>query len=421
MESDPLIPYEWPGSYLIDEQEVEAVTSVIRARSPFRYYGHDLQHCVDRFEAAYRLRLGRGHALGVNSGTAALSIAMGMLDVGPGDEVLLPGYLWVSCISAVVRAGAIPRLVEIDDSFTMSPADLEMKLGPRSKAILLVHMSGAAGQLDQIVEIARRHGVPLVEDVAQANGASYRGRPLGSFGDVAIFSFQFNKAITAGEGGMVVCDDDELHRRAVALHDLGYARNEQGRLETDDPRLQLWGQGSRMSEMTAAMLLVQEQKLDSLVSRTRAVSQKLGRGLERLAGVQMRRVPDPDGDNGLFLIMTWPDPETCQRVVTATRAAGVNTGALGLNNLTMREWGLHLYDQNTSLVAKRGVNSRGYPWADPANAFALDYDYGKGALPLTDDLFARSSLLAVPPILSDQAIAEIVRLYDLCLNGRATA
>jgi len=205
-EKPPLLPYEWPGSYYIGEEEIEAVTRVLLARSPFRFYGPDLQHYVDQLEEAYRQRLGRPYTLAVNSGTAALSIALAAMDVGPGDEVLLPGYLWVSCISAVVRAGAIPRLVDIDDTFFMDPADLERKITPHSRVVMAVNMSGTTGHIDRVVEIAHAHHLPVLEDTAQANGASFHGRPLGSFGDMAIFSFQLNKNMTAGEGGLIATE-----------------------------------------------------------------------------------------------------------------------------------------------------------------------------------------------------------------------
>ncbi len=407
----PLLPYEWPGSDVYGEEELAAVAEVLRSRSPFRFYGHDLQHYADRLEAAYCRRLGRRSCLAVNSGTSALSIAMAMLDVGPGDEVILPGYLWVSCISAVIRAGAIPRLVDIDDTFTLDPVDLERKVGERTKAILVVHMSGATGHLDRVVSLARERGIGLIEDVAQANGAGFRGAPLGSFGDVAIFSFQYNKAITAGEGGLVACDDPALARRAFAAHDLGYPRDADGRLDAGDSSAQRWGQGSRMSELTAAVLSAQEAKLDALVRRMRALQRRIAAGLGAIAGARLRRAPDPEGGNGSFVIVTWPDEASCHAVVEATRRAGVRTGPQGLNNVTFAEWGLHLYYHNLSLVAKRGTNARGYPWADPANAFAQDYEYGKGSLPQADDLFARSSLLAVPPSLSEDAADRLVDIF----------
>src|SRR5260370_28349288 len=139
---EALLPYEWPGSYFIGEEEIENVTKVLLARSPYRYYGHDLEHFADKVEDFYKKRLGRKFAVLVNSGTAALSVAIAAADVGPGDEVLLPGYFWVACVSAVVRAGAIPRLVEINDTFTMDPDDLERKIRPGPKAVLVAHMGG---------------------------------------------------------------------------------------------------------------------------------------------------------------------------------------------------------------------------------------------------------------------------------------
>src|SRR5208337_5100932 len=131
-----LLPYEWPGSYFFGDEEIESAMQVLKARSPFRFYGLDLQRCAERLEAAYCQRLQRKYAIAVNSGTAALSLALAALGVGPGDEVLVPGYMWISCIASIVCSGAIPRLVDVDDSFCMDPADLEKKIGPHSKGVL---------------------------------------------------------------------------------------------------------------------------------------------------------------------------------------------------------------------------------------------------------------------------------------------
>jgi dTDP-4-amino-4,6-dideoxygalactose transaminase len=409
---DPLLPYEWPGSYYFGEEEIANVTAVLQARSPFRYYGHDLQHFTERLEEAYRRRLGRKHALAVGSGTAALSIAMGALGVGPGDEVLVPGYLWVSCLSAVVRSGAIPRLVEIDDTFGMDPEDAARRVTSRTKAMLIVHMSGGTGDLGALLTLADRHGIAVIEDVAQANGGSFRGRPLGSFGDVAIFSFQLNKNITAGEGGLVACDKDPLYRRAVALHDLGYPRNEAGRLVMNDPDVQMWGIGSRMSELTAAVLVAQEAKLDLIIADMRRAHAELRRGIEGIAGARTRRLVDADGDCGNFLLIVWPSGDVCAAMVERSRGNGVTTGPLGINNVAMTDWGLHLYFNNASLVHKRGTTAAGFPWSSPENAFAAEYDYGIGTLPTTDDLFERSSLLAVPPVLGPGACRTVVEAFE---------
>lgn len=410
--SEMLIPYEWPGSYFMGEEELAAVTDVLRARSPFRFYGHDLKRYADRLEQAYCERLGRKYAMAVNSGTAALSVAMASLGLGPGDEVLLPGYMWVSCASAIVRAGAIPRLVDVDDTFCMDPNDLEKKVGPHSRAVLLVHMSGAPGAVGTIAEFCRRHSLYLIEDCAQANGAQFRGKPVGSFGDVAIFSFQLNKNITAGEGGMFVCDDTRFYRRAWACHDLGYPRTPEGRLDNLDPECQLWGQGSRYPELLAAVVFAQLPKLDRITENMRRRKYALREKLAAIKGLGFRRVIDPEGDTGPFLIMNWKDRDTCLRVVKKTREAGVQTGALGVNNIPMTEWGLHIYYNNSSLVQKRSLSPAGRPWTDPLNSFAAKYEYGKGALPVLDALLDRSSLLAIPPVLTDQAIERIGAVFQ---------
>ena len=412
-EIEELIPYEWPGSYFFGKEELAAVTTVLQARSPFRYYGHDLQQYCVRLEKAYCERLGRKYALAVNSGTSALCLALSALGIGPGDEVLLSGYLWVSCLAAIVRAGAIPRLVDVDDTFCMNPTDLEKKIGPHSRAVLLVHMSGAPGAVDKIAKICRAHKLPLIEDCAQANGASFHGKFTGSFGDMAIFSFQLNKNITAGEGGLVVCDDENLYRRAWACHDMGYPRTSEGRLDPSDPALQLWGQGARYSELLAAVVCAQLRKLDKITAAMRKAKYQLREKLKGIPGLAFRRILDPSGDSGPFLLLIWKDRQTCLRVVERTRAAGIVTGSLGINNIPMTDWGLHIYYNNVSLVEKRSLSAAGRPWTDPLNAFAADYEYKKGTLPVLDDLIERSSLLSIPPTLSQKAIntiaAEFIR------------
>jgi dTDP-4-amino-4,6-dideoxygalactose transaminase len=408
-----LLPYEWPGSYFIGEEEIEHVTKVLLARSPYRYYGHDLQRYADKVEDFYRKRLGRKHATLVNSGTGALSVAIAAADVGPGDEVLLPGYFWVACVSAIVRAGAIPVLVDIDDTYTMNPDELERKISPRTKAVLTIHMSGACGDIARVTEICKRHNVLLIEDCAQANGASFRGKPLGSFGDMAIYSFQYNKNVTAGEGGLVVADSDDLGNRIIAYHDTGYARNAAGRVDADGP-VQSWGQCNHMSELSAAMLWAQVQKLDQVTGKMRQWNHRLYAGLSKIPGATPRRIIDPNGDSGPFVLMSWPSGEICGKIVEMTRTAGVRPGPDGIGNIRMTDWGMHIYYHNISLVEKRGVNSAGRPWSDPVNEWAKDISYAKGALPRMDDLIERSSLIPVPPQLTEQACDRIIEIYQDC-------
>ena len=188
-----LRPHVWPGTPMMDAEEREAVLSVVDARGPFRLGVHDPQGYADRLEPAYRGRLGRAHALAVEPCTAALSIATTALDVGPGDEVLLLGFLWVSGIAAVVRADAIPVLVKVDETPAMDAGDLAVKVTPRSRAVIVVRICGTPCDMDAIGAVAAEHGLVVVKDMAHADGCSLRGRPVGGFGDLAVVSFQHGK------------------------------------------------------------------------------------------------------------------------------------------------------------------------------------------------------------------------------------
>ena len=401
------LPWELPGAHFIGLEERALIDAVVDAQSPFRFYGPNLQGMVDTLEREWCETFGHRHALGVSSGTAALSIAVSALKLGPGDEVLVPGYLWVSCASAVVTAGAIPRLVDIDDTFCMDPSDVERKIGPHTRAILYVNMSGAAGRIDAVAEIANKAGLAIIEDCAQAAGGRFKGRAVGRTGHIGIFSFQLNKNMTSGEGGMIVTDDDDLFRRIVALHDLGYPRTPSGRLDTSDPSCWLWGKGARMSELAGAMALAQMRKLPRIVGAMRTAKWAIRDQLNG-SGISFRRIVDPEGDTGPFLITLWPSSEACAFAVDALRAEGIRGPEGSLACLPMREFGLHWYFNIPSLVEKQSNSRDGFPWTHPANAFADGYDYHHGTLPGVDDLHDRSSLITIASNLAPVDIDDIV-------------
>jgi len=338
--SKPLPP-ESPGIHYFDEKELDLVCKVIKARSPFRFYGPDVQHMCDKLEQEFRKIYGVKHALGVSSGTEALYISLAALGVGPGDEVLIPGYLWTSCINAVVRLGAIPKLVDIDATFTMSPDDFERKIGPHSKVVLVVHISGLPGDIEEIARIAKKHNLRVLEDCAQSNGATFKGKPVGTFGDIGIVSFQLNKSITAGEGGMIICDDEHLYKRCFGIHDLGYARNEVGILmdTSCDEQYHLWGCGARMSELTGPLALAQISKLNDINNAMRETKWKIRREIENIEGISLRRVIDPEGDTGAFLITIFENPELCRNFSEALKAEGIRGEGYAKPYITMEEWG----------------------------------------------------------------------------------
>jgi dTDP-4-amino-4,6-dideoxygalactose transaminase len=366
---------------------------------------------VDTLEAEWRQKYDMPYTLGVNAGSQALLIALAAFGVGPGDEVAVPGYMWVSCLSAVIRLGAIPRLVDIDDTFCMCPKDLEAKINERTKAILFVNMSGAPGHIDQIAKIAKEKGVYLLEDCAQAAGASLHGKPTGSFGDIAIFSFQLNKNMTSGDGGMMMCPDEHLFKRCFAIHDLGYARNSKGRLDPSEEDFQLWGVGARMSELAGAMALAQFRKLDKITQSMRTAKWKIREQLSDIKGLGFREIPDPKGDSGPFLLTTYADQETRDRFIDALRAEGIRRPEGSLSCIKMSEWGMHWYFNNPSLVKKRLLSNDGFPWTHPANAFSKEMSYERGLLPGCDRRHDCGALMTVASCLTDKDIDDIVTAY----------
>jgi 8-amino-3,8-dideoxy-alpha-D-manno-octulosonate transaminase len=395
----------------MDEQEIEAAVGVLRDRSPFRYYGVNLRNEVEQFESEFAAHLEIPYALAVSSGTGALHTALSALGVGPGQEIIVPAYMWVAVVSAVVNLGAIPVLADIDETFGIDPDDLPRRITQRTRGIIAVHMSGAQADVTRIAKIARDRGLFLLEDCAQANGASINDRKVGTFGDMGIFSFQMNKNMTAGEGGCVVTRDKRLYRRAVASHDLGYARDEDGRLIFDDPDLSLWGRGYRLDELRGAVLRVQLNKLSAIVERMRQSKYRIRKALEKLPGLKFRRVVDPAGDTGAFLITTYESADHAKRVNDALRAEGITTYPQGLSNIRMTDWGLHLYYNIASLVTRRSVDGRGFPWSLSENA-GSEMRFVKGTCPNADQLFERSIIMSIPSCLTARDEDDIVHAFE---------
>ncbi len=408
--SEPL-PLEFPGIHHMGEEEVDAALRPLKSRSPFRYYGIDLRHEVDGFESEFASFLGVKHALAVSSGTGALQTALSAFGVGPGQEIIVPAYMWVSVAAAVINQGAIPVLADIDDTFCMDPAQLERQITDRTSGVIVVHMSGAPANIKPLREITRKRGLFLLEDCAQCNGGAIDGQRVGTFGDMAAFSFQMNKNMTAGEGGAVVTNDDKLYRRAFACHDLGYARDEAGRLIFTDPSLCLWGKGYRLDEIRGALLRVQLQKLPRTIANMRQSKYRIRKALEKFPQLKLRRIVDPEGDTGCFLITTYADAATAQRFNQALRAEGIVTSPQGVSNVVMTQWGLHLYYNIASLVQQTSVDGRGFPWKLAENA-SSKVCYEKGTCPVADSLFERSILLAIPSCLTARDEDDIIHAFE---------
>ena len=239
---------------------------------------------VQRFEHAFAARMGRKHGIAVTNGTAALDAAVAALGIGPGDEVILPTFTIISCILQIVRAGATPVLVDSDPrTWNLDVTQLEAKITPRTKAILVVHLYGLPVDLDPVRALVERHGLKLIEDAAEAIGQTYRGRPCGSFGDLSTFSFYPNKHITTGEGGMLLTDDDDLSDTCRGLRNLCFQPGKRFVHE----RL---GWNLRMTNLQAALGLAQLERLDEFIARKRAMGAAY---TERLSGSPGLQLPLP--------------------------------------------------------------------------------------------------------------------------------
>jgi len=312
---------EWPmfpGGMEVGDEELEALERVVRSKNLFRYYGvGDGPQEVASFERELAEHLGARLALCVNAGSSALICALVGAGVGPGDEVIVPAYTWNATANAVLAAGALPVLAEVDESLTLDPADVERRLTARTRALLPVHMRGAPADMTAFGSLASEHGLVVVEDVCQAAGASFEGRRLGTFGDAGAFSLQFNKIITTGEGGALVTDRDDLYDLAIEVHDCaGPARTGTGL-----PRYP--GFNFRASELTAAVARVQLRRLDGLLERMRASHARLAAEIAQLPGLTLRRANDDGGDAGIALIAYATTPELAADAADALRAEGV--------------------------------------------------------------------------------------------------
>ncbi|MDX1284428.1 MAG: DegT/DnrJ/EryC1/StrS family aminotransferase, partial [Draconibacterium sp.] len=333
-----------------------------------------------------------------------------------GDEVLMPGYFWVQTVSSVVRAGAIPVLVDVDDSFNMDPNDLQRKITKRTKAAVMVPMGGVMGQIEKVAEICKKNNIWLLEDCAQSSGASQFGKKAGSFGDIAVFSFQINKNITAGEGGAVVTNNEDLFKKAFAAHDLGYIKKENGDLDMDNKNYQMWGIGVRMSEVTASLVRVQLKKIGLITSNMRNFKYVLIDIISKYKGISSRYVADPDGDSGGFLKMIFENTEMSIKFRNALIENGIKVRPGGFYPVHMLDWGLHIYYNIPALVGKKSICGHHSVWELQENDFAKDYSYEKGTLPVLDGYIERTVLFCIASKLSDEQKVYVKNIFTKTCN-----
>jgi len=382
-----------PGFEVFGEEEKQQALEVFDTGVLFRYeFGEQRKgvYKVREFEQAFAKYTGAAHAQAVTSGTAALKVALIALGVGIGDEVITQGFTFVATWEAILDVGAVPVFTEVDQTLNMDPTDLEKKITSKTRAIIPVHMLGAPARIVEIKAIADKYGVPVLEDTAQAPGARLNGQHLGTFGHFGTFSFDSVKTMTTGEGGMVICNDEELWRNCSEYHDHGHdhAVNPGGR---GGEGRRFIGFNYRMMELQGAIGLAQLAKLDSIVASQQKNKAILKEAASKIAGVSFRVILDEQGDSATFLAFMLPDKEQAAKVNQVLR-----DNKAGAINFGENSW--HFYPSWEHLLGGKTLCKNGWPFDSHCKRRVI---YDPEALPASVELMSRTLVYQVPVNLSD--------------------
>lgn len=317
-----------PGYEVIGEEEKTALLEIFSKSNGVMFaHGFDEKrnriYRVRDFEKQFAQKFKVNHAQAVSSGTTALLATLKALNIGPGDEVITQCFTFVATVEAILAVGATPILTEIDKTFNMDPHDLRSKITSKTKAIIPVHMAGNPARMNELNKIAKEKGLFVIEDTAQAIGATYDNQFMGTFGDFGTFSLDFGKTITTGEGGMVITNNPDLYKAVLEYHDHGHEYNpEVGR--ADDTR-STWGLNYRMCELNAAVGMAQLKKLDLIVEKSRRNSQYIQKKLSTISGITFRTILPEAQDNGDALYFYFDSEADCSRALISMKTAGLGT------------------------------------------------------------------------------------------------
>lgn len=323
------------GREVFGAEEKEAVLEVLSRGVLFRYGFPEERggvFKVRQFEEAFSSYAGSKYSLGVSSGSSALKVALEALDLPRGKEVITPCFTFVATIEAIEEAGFKPVLCEIDETFNLSPEDVKQKITKDTAALVPVHMMGASARINEIMEIAQERKLRVVEDACQSTGASFKGRKLGTFGDMGCFSFDYVKVMTTGEGGMVTTNNEQLYKQADFYHDHGHPHlPDTGR---GDEKRARKGFNYRMNEIQGALGIVQLKKLDYIVARQRENKKKIKAEIENAGGLKFRHILDEQGDISTFLTFLLPDKAKAERFRDKMKECGVAPATLNYWHFT---------------------------------------------------------------------------------------
>ncbi|MCD6442433.1 MAG: DegT/DnrJ/EryC1/StrS family aminotransferase [Thermotogae bacterium] len=387
------VPPDYPGAVMIDEEEIQSVVEVLKAKSPFRFYGPSLLGKTKSFEEKFAEFVGVKHALAVSSGTAALVVSLRALGIGEGDEVIVPANTFIASAGAVLESGATPVYAEVDESLTIDVNKIEERITPKTKALMVVHFAGVPCKMNDVLEIVKEHGLILIEDCAQACGASFNGKKVGSFGDIGAFSFQINKIITTGDGGAITTNDEKIYQRAVRAHDQGCLRDENGHLHIEISNEAFYSSNYRMTELAAAVGIVQLAKIDRIISAMRENKKKIVERLGSLKNYSFAKIWDEDGDTGRNLILIAQN-------VSQAKCLTDNLSKLGFAAAVPYE-GLPVY-ANKQIRDMKDWKGR-----------TKDIDKFKPC-PYTENLLPRTVIIGINPLFEEDHIDTLVKIIREC-------
>lgn len=375
--------------YRIGQEEIDAVAEAIRHRCLFKINNslQETKHAEEEMKAMFAT----DYALLMTSGHAALTSALVAMGIGPGDEVIVPAYTYISTALAVVAAGAIPVIAEVDETLTICPKDTEAKISSHTKAIIPVHIQGFPCDMDALMALAEKYHLYILEDACQADGGSYKGRHLGSIGHAGTLSFNYFKVITSGEGGALLTNDRSIFERALIYHDSGAVAYFGDQLNNVEEQL-FCGNEYRTNEISAAILRKQLSRLDGIIQDLRRNKKYLLNALEGIC----TPLPsyDIEGDCGTTLALCFASAE--EAAAFAEKVGGtvpINTGK-------------HVYRNWTPVMNKVGAL---HPLMDPFKMEAnrdIVPDYQEDMCPRTLDQLSRVVYISVNPDWTQEALQE---------------
>ena len=366
-----------PGMEFFGDAERSEINDVLETGILFRY-NHEAQrnniYKAREFEAEVAKLVGAKYAHAVSSGSTAALCAMAAAGIGAGDEVIVPPFTYIATIEAVLMIGALPVFADIDETLCLSADGIRKAITPRTKGVCLVHMCGQMAQMDEIMAVLKEHNLVLVEDAGQAMGASYKGVSTGLWGKTGAYSFDFFKIATAGEGGIMVTNDETAYKHADSYSDHGHDHIGSNRGMEQHPIL---GFNYRLSELHAAVGLAQTRRVPEIIRSNNSHKKQLMATLGQVPGVSFAHLPDPDGDSATFLNMLLPDTEAAGRVVLELNAAGVGGFNYWFTNM------YHFINQWDHIKEMRTAS------ALPIEKFGVPQDYKNLDIPNAQSVIGR--------------------------------